>query len=206
MGVRKSNGGSNETHQFKLALAVTGGLIISSCSPGEAIAEQIIEGQAGIDDVEIDEEDGTFKIEIEDEEGDLSAVIGGGDLQDGFPIPVAEGGEVTAVVEQAANTTVSLSYDSSRSDEIKDFYEAWVAGNSAELWFRCLLCRPARGGDFQRTHPTNHRWRSCSLTTPIREQRPSRLARRSWPGCGLNRADVGIGPPDRTIRMTMYSG
>ena len=39
-----------------LALIAIGGLTISSCSPGESIAEQIIEGQEGITDVEINEE------------------------------------------------------------------------------------------------------------------------------------------------------
>ena len=111
-------------------------LLVAACSPSdvaEELAEQIAESQEGIENVEIDEDDGTIEFEIQDEEGDVTAVIGGGDIPDGFPIPVPGGGEVMAVVQQGSDTTVSIAYDSSDFGSVKDFYEDWIEGSGAEV-------------------------------------------------------------------------
>ncbi|MFV1960627.1 MAG: hypothetical protein ACC658_02220 [Acidimicrobiia bacterium] len=112
---------------------VSGFLVVTlaACSPA-SLTEQILENQEGVGNVEINEEDGTFKIEIEDEEGDVSAVFGGGEVPDGFPIPIADGGTVAAVLEQQSDSTVSLTYDGADYDKLKAFYEEWVNSSSAE--------------------------------------------------------------------------
>ena len=115
-----------------IAVSVTLVMMLTACS-SSTLTEQIIESQEGVGNVEIDEEDGSIKIEIENEEGDVSAVFGGGDLPSGFPIPIADGGTVVAVIEQDSNSTVSLSYDSADYDTIKAFYEEWIAGSGAEV-------------------------------------------------------------------------
>jgi hypothetical protein len=115
-----------------IAVSVTLVMTLAACS-SSTLTEQIIESQEGVGNVEIDEEDGTVKIEIENEEGDVSAVFGGGDVPSGFPIPIADGGTVVAVIEQDSNSTVSLSYDSADYDTIKAFYEEWIAGSGAEV-------------------------------------------------------------------------
>ena len=46
-------------------------LAIAACSPGGGLAEQILEGQEGIENVEIDESTGEVKIEVEGEDGGL---------------------------------------------------------------------------------------------------------------------------------------
>lgn len=99
-------------------------LMIGACS-GESVAERIIESQEGVGDVEIDESDGQVRIEVEDEEGDASAVIGGGEIPDDFPIPVPGGGEVQAVFEQGEESSVQLLFDSSDFDSLKQFYMDW---------------------------------------------------------------------------------
>ena len=115
------------------AFVVIGGLTISSCSPGESIAEQILEGQEGITDVEIDEEDGTVKIEGED--GDSSFSIGGGELPEGFPIDVMAGGSVEAVFEQLSGDTVSLTYTTGY-DDMAGFYQNWVSKSGFEETYK----------------------------------------------------------------------
>jgi hypothetical protein len=124
-------------------VVVSGFLVVTlaACSPA-SLTEQIIEGQEGIGDVEINEDDGTFKIEIEDEEGDVSAVIGGGDVPDGFPIPVADGGTVMAVFEQQSDSTVSISYDGADYDAIKAFYEEWVDSSGVEVLNKLEISSP----------------------------------------------------------------
>ncbi len=124
-------------------IVVSGFLVVTlaACSPA-SLTEQILEGQEGVGNVEIDEDDGTFKIEIEDEEGNVSAVIGGGDVPDGFPIPVADGGTVMAVFEQQSDSTVSISYDGADYDAIKAFYEEWVDSSGLEVLNKLEISSP----------------------------------------------------------------
>jgi hypothetical protein len=114
-------------------IVVSGFLVVTlaACSPA-SLTEQILENQEGVGNVEIDEEDGSVKIEIEDEEGDASVVFGGGEVPDGFPIPIADGGTVMAVMEQQSDSTVSLTYDGADYDTLKAFYEEWVNSSNAE--------------------------------------------------------------------------
>lgn len=107
-------------------------MTLGACSPGEELAERLIESQEGVGDIEIDEEDGQVRIEVEDEEGNTSGVIGGGDLPDDFPIDVPDGGEVQAVFQQGSDTTVNLTYDQD-FETIKGFYESWVEDSGEEI-------------------------------------------------------------------------
>ena len=88
-------------------VVLSGALVVTlaACS-STTVTEQILEGQEGVGNVEIDEEDGNVKIEIESEDGEASVVIGGGEVPDGFPIPIADGGTVMAVGEQGSEATV----------------------------------------------------------------------------------------------------
>jgi len=115
-------------------VVLSGALVVTlaACS-STTVTEQILEGQEGVGNVEIDEEDGNVKIEIESEDGEASVVIGGGEVPDGFPIPIADGGTVMAVGEQGSEATVSLSYDGSDYDSVKAFYEDWIEGLGVEV-------------------------------------------------------------------------
>jgi len=108
-----------------ILMATTLALTLAACSPA-TLTEQILESQEGVGNVEIDEDDGSVKIEIEDEDGDASVVLGGGEVPDGFPIPIADGGTVVAVMEQGSEATISLTYNSAEFDAIKSFYEQWI--------------------------------------------------------------------------------
>ena len=107
-------------------------MTVAACSP-TTLTEQIIEGQEGIDNIEIDEEDGTVKIEVSDDEGGGSISIGSGEVPDGFPIPVPDGGTVMAVIVQGSNGTVSLSYEGADYDNVKSFYENWIDSLGVEV-------------------------------------------------------------------------
>jgi len=105
------------------ALALT----LAACS-GADVAEKIIESQEGVGDIDIEENNGTVSIEIEVEEGSVSGVLGGGEMPDDFPVPVPDGGTVMAVITQAGNNSVSLSYPQSEFDSVKSFYASYVKG------------------------------------------------------------------------------
>ena len=107
-------------------------LAIAACSPGGGLAEQILEGQEGIENVEIDESTGEVKIEVEGEDGG-SISIGGGDVPEGFPIDIPPGGEVQAVLQAEDQTTVSLYFDAADFDTISAFYESWVEDSGSEV-------------------------------------------------------------------------
>jgi len=107
-------------------------LALSACSGGD-IAEEILEGQEGVGDVEIDQNNGSVVIEVEDEDGGGSAVIGGGEVPDGFPIPVPDGGTVVSVFTQDADAIVTLTYPASEYDSLVATYQGFVDGTGGEV-------------------------------------------------------------------------
>jgi hypothetical protein len=114
-----------------ILLAVTA-LAFAACSGGD-LAEEIIESQDGVGDVEISENNGSVVIEVEDEEGDGSAVIGGGEVPADFPIPVPDGGDVAAVFTQGSDATVTLTYPASEYDSLVATYQDFVDGTGGEV-------------------------------------------------------------------------
>lgn len=107
-------------------------LTLSACS-GADVAEGILENQEGLGDVEIDENNGSVVIEVDDEDGGGSAVIGGGDVPDGFPIPVPDGGTVVSVFTQDADAIVTLTYPASEYDSLVSAYQDFVDGSGGEV-------------------------------------------------------------------------
>jgi hypothetical protein len=114
-----------------ILLAVTA-LALVACSGGD-LAEEILENQEGVGDVEIDENNGSVVIEVEDEEGGGSAVIGGGEVPADFPIPVPDGGTVAAVFTQDSDATVTLTYPASEYDSLVATYQDFVDGTGGEV-------------------------------------------------------------------------
>ena len=106
-------------------------MVLAAC--GTAITEQIIEGQEGVGNVEIDENSGSVVIEFEDEEGESSGTFGGGEVPADFPVPVPGGGTVMGVFTTGGDTSLSLTYPSADFDSIKAVYENWAAGAGEEL-------------------------------------------------------------------------
>lgn len=107
-------------------------LAVAACSPGGTLAEQVLESQEGIENVEIDEDTGEVKIEVEGEDGG-SLSVGGGDVPDDFPIPIPDGGEIRSVFETEDEANVQASYGSGDFDAIKTFYEDWSASAGDEV-------------------------------------------------------------------------
>ena len=106
-------------------------MVLAAC--GTAVTEQLIESQEGVENFDVSENDGTVVLEFEDEEGEVSAVIGGGELPANFPIPVPDGGDVVAVVDSGGDQSASITYPSSEFNDIKDFYTNWAASTGEEL-------------------------------------------------------------------------
>ncbi len=103
-------------------------LLVSACSSiAETAVEQLAEGQEGVENVAIDD-DGKITVEFEDEEGGGSFVIGGGDVPDGLPMPVPDGGNVMSSIEQGNTYSVMVMYPADRYDEILTLYADWVSG------------------------------------------------------------------------------
>ena len=107
-------------------------LTLSACSGGD-IAEEILESQEGVGDVEIDENSGSVVIEVEDEDGGGSAVIGGGEVPDGFPIPVPDGGTVVSVFTQDSDAILTITYPASEYDSLVATYQAFVDGTGGDM-------------------------------------------------------------------------
>jgi hypothetical protein len=115
------------TRRLALVLAAFGLVVVTACSGGD-IAEEIIESQEGVGDVEIDEESGEVSVETDDG----NVVIGGGDIPDDFPIDVPAGGQVLGVIEQGENATVSLVYQES-FEQISGYFSDWIGSSGVEV-------------------------------------------------------------------------
>lgn len=104
-------------------------LVLTACqSAAEVITEQAIEEAVGGGDVKIDTDSGEISVETDDG----AITIGGGELPDGFPIPLPDGYEVTAVFTSGRSSTVSLSYPNGDFATIESFFDDWTSGESDE--------------------------------------------------------------------------
>ena len=116
-------------------------LVLTACSGGK-VAERIIEGQEGVGNVEISEDDGTVEMEIETEDGDASIVIGGGELPKDFPIDVPGGGTIQSVMEAEGSASVSFEYGESEFASVVAFYESWVSNSGATVMSKTEVSSP----------------------------------------------------------------
>jgi len=119
-----------------IVLLAATSLALSACSGGDIagnIAEEVLEGQEGVGDVEIDENNGSVVIEVEDEEGGGSAVIGGGDVPDGFPIPVPDGGNVNFTSSSEEGSSVNVTYPISEYDSLVATYQAFADSTGGDV-------------------------------------------------------------------------
>lgn len=108
-------------------LIAVSALTVAACSGGDT-AEQILESQEGVEDVEIDEDSGEVSVETDDG----SVTVGGGDIPDDFPVPVPSGGEVIAVAESPDGGNLLAEWAGASFTDIEGFYEDWIAGSGLE--------------------------------------------------------------------------
>jgi len=104
-------------------------LVLTACqSAAEVLTEQVTEQAIGGGDVKIDSDSGEVSVETDDG----SITIGGGELPDGFPIPVPDGYQVTAVFTSDRSSTVSLAYPEGDFAGIEAFFDDWTSSDSSE--------------------------------------------------------------------------
>jgi hypothetical protein len=111
-------------------------LALSACSGEDIagnIAEEVLENQEGVGDVEIDENNGSIVIEVEDEDGGGSAVIGGGDVPDDFPIPVPDGGSVNFSSSNEQGTSLNITYPVSEYESLVATYQTFADGVGGDV-------------------------------------------------------------------------
>ncbi len=97
-------------------------LVLSACqSASETIAEQLAEQIDGVNNVELDEDTGTVKIETDDE----TLTFGGGELPADFPIPIPDGGQVLSVFTSGSQAAATVSFPQGRYDELVLYYDDW---------------------------------------------------------------------------------
>ncbi|NHZ71090.1 MAG: hypothetical protein GWP18_05560, partial [Proteobacteria bacterium] len=113
----------------RITIAVVGlALILSACSSAaEVLTEQIAENAVG-GDVKIDADTGQVSIETDDG----AITIGGGEIPDGFALPVRDGYQVTSVFSTDGASAVTLVYPGAAFDDVVSFYDDWTSSQSAE--------------------------------------------------------------------------
>jgi hypothetical protein len=115
-------------NRWRLLLVATMMLTLAACSPGEEVAEQIIESQEGVGDVDVDTDSG--EVSIETDEG--SVTVGGGEIPDGFPIDVPSGGNIVASADADESASLVMEFEGADYDDIVGFYEDWIAGSGMD--------------------------------------------------------------------------
>lgn len=122
----------------RLGTMAIAALLVAGCgAAAENIAEEAIEQAAeqsgGAADVEfdVDAETGEVNVSGQTEEGDLNYSVGGGEIPDGFTIPVMDGGEVLSSASQESGDTaayaVSLQFPRDSYEDVVAYYEDYVS-------------------------------------------------------------------------------
>ena len=110
-------------------LLLAGVLVLAACqSAADNLTEKIVEQSAGVEDVSIDKDTG--ELSIETDEGSIK--IGGGEIPDGFPVPLPDGGEVTSIFDSPKNMLVSLTYPAAQYEELVAFFDGWSTDQGGE--------------------------------------------------------------------------
>lgn len=131
-------------HHTGFAWLVGLALVVAACG-GSNPAEQFLESQAGIDNVNIDDGSGSFSVTDDEgntisisgdeesltvtgEDGDTIGVFGGGEIPADFPIPMPPGGTVTSVVVVPPTTLVAMEYSPAEYDyeDLVAFYDTFA--------------------------------------------------------------------------------
>lgn len=122
-------------------------LVLAACqSAAENLTEKIVEQSAGVDNVDINTDTG--QISIETDEGSIN--IGGGEIPDGFPVPLPDGGEVTSVFDSPKNTMVSLTYPAAQYEQLVTFFDNWSTDQGGD-WSKGNTTFDQGNGDLVRT-------------------------------------------------------
>lgn len=104
-------------------------LILTACqSAAEVLTEQVVEQAVGGGDVKIDTDSGVVSVETEDG----SVTIGGGELPDGFDMPLPDGYDVTSVFTSDEASAVSLAYPDGDFAAIEAFFDDWTSSQSGD--------------------------------------------------------------------------
>lgn len=116
----------------KLLLVIAAlALIVAACGGSDDsgdLAENILESQDGVNDVDVDSDTGEVSIETDD--GSIS--IGGGDLPDALEIDVPDGGKVLASFTSDDSVSVTLEYADADFDDVVAFYDSWTTVQGGE--------------------------------------------------------------------------
>ena len=112
-------------------------IVAAACGGGAAdeVAENILEQQPGVEDVEID--DTSMSMSFESEEGDISMEMGTGDLPDGFPFPIPDGcdvvGSSTWEGPDGVAMQAGLEFPPEEFETVVGFYEDFLEDEGFEV-------------------------------------------------------------------------
>jgi hypothetical protein len=107
-------------------------LLAAACGgAGEVVNEQLLESIEGVENVEINQDDGSFEITIE-EDGE-SITIGGGEIPEGLTVPVPSGGDVVGAASSDTDISVSLMFPGDQYDDLVAQYQSWADGSGEEV-------------------------------------------------------------------------
>jgi hypothetical protein len=115
-------------------------LLLGGCGGSDdaddELLEEVLERSGDLDNVEIDTEDDSISFSVEGEDGDQSFSIGG-DIPDGFPMPVPDDYSVASSMSfdegGAKAYAVTLEIDSGDFDDAVALYEDFLADEGFEV-------------------------------------------------------------------------
>jgi hypothetical protein len=92
------------------------------------------DGDGGDVSISSNDNDGSVAIQVDGEDG--SMVIGGGDVPDGFPIPIPDGGQVLSSFsgssDSGAGSSVLVQYPPGSYDDLVSTFASWIDANTSE--------------------------------------------------------------------------
>ncbi len=106
-------------------ILVAAALVVTAC---QSASEQLAEQVEGVTDVDIDLDTGQIKIETDDG----SMTIGGGELPDGFAVPLPDGYKEISVFTTDDGSVVGVSYPQDRYDELVAHFDEWTSSQPGD--------------------------------------------------------------------------
>ena len=118
--------------QVTAAGVIAFALLAAACGgAAEVVNEQLLESIEGVENVEINEDDGSFEVTIE-EDGE-SITIGGGEIPEGLTVPIPPGGDVVGAASSDSDISVSLTFPGDQYDDLVAQYQSWADGSGQEV-------------------------------------------------------------------------
>ncbi len=125
-------------------LVAIGALLLTACATPTEVIEEVTEAvpTEEVDVAPDPAQNDQGRVETEE----APVVTNGGDLPDGFPVPLPDGYTVVGVMTTDGESIVQVSYALDRRDELVEHFDEWTAGHLGDWHISMMMSGDAADG------------------------------------------------------------